>query len=48
MNEWMHGQYSGHMLTIDYWQKGIQQTQLIFNYFKSKEINITLALFKEG
>ena len=28
--------------------KGIQQTQLIFNYFKSKEINITLALFKEG
>ena len=28
--------------------KGIQQTQLIFNYFKPKEINITLALFKEG
>ena len=30
------------------WTKGIQQTQLIFNYFKPKEINITLALFKEG
>ena len=28
--------------------KGIQQTQLIFNYFKPKEINMTLAFFKEG
>ena len=45
MNAWtIHWPHAHNRL----WTKRIQQTQLIFNYFKPEEINITLALFKEG
>ena len=42
----MHGQYFGHTLTIDYGQKAFNKP--VDLYFKPKEINITLAVFKEG